>query len=781
MRTNSERTDGLWGRTEAIKSSDDAQRAREAALVSLIAPVLYMASIVSSAVLMGGELGRSDLFFFWLMGQMFLCASLFLLSLRERAELFEGERFAASLSKRFSFVCLGVAWGVVPGGLAMLEAMPAYLVFGAILSGTTLSAALLLQYMPRLGRIVLATTVGGYLANVFFQPDFLSSAASLIILVYFSGLAISTRWYFARFSKRIEEVEETAGRTREINSVLRDVGFATDTCFWSSDTESRITEISNDELLGLEMSRGVIGQELGSLFKASPERDLLRARIARGSEVVALEVELSEEIEIEARYWKLSARPVFVDGAFQGYRGSATDITALRLSEQRAAFLTEYDSATGLLNRNSFTEALKAHLTSDMRETYDSALIWIDLDNFKWINDTFGHGGGDVILKKVAARLEALCEPMDIISRYGGDEFALLISRPRSGGRLLAFVETLTEELQQPHNYANTDVQCGASVGLRRIDQQISDATSLMKEADLALFAAKSTGTGTWKEYSESFKAQVRGQRELAFDLINAIEDNSLNLQYQPIMDAQTGAVAGVEALSRWYHPVRGAVSPSEFIPVAEDNGIIIQLGDRVIENAIAAAVDMPKNTKVGINVSPLQLHSSRLLGLIEQKLEETGVDPNRIELEITESVFLSDNAFILERLHKLKNLGVRIAMDDFGTGFSSLAYLQRFPFDKLKLDQAFVRGIETSDQSCAIARATISMAHALGLKVTAEGVESEAQARFLREQGCDELQGFLFSRPQDQSALIPYLRSMDLLHDTKKTGHDPKVVSMRG
>ncbi|MEM7461020.1 MAG: EAL domain-containing protein [Pseudomonadota bacterium] len=213
---------------------------------------------------------------------------------------------------------------------------------------------------------------------------------------------------------------------------------------------------------------------------------------------------------------------------------------------------------------------------------------------------------------------------------------------------------------------------------------------------------------------------------------------------------------------------MRGTVAPSEFIPIAEDNGIIIALGDRVVEHAINAALEMPGDTKVGINVSPLQLHSSRLLSLISRKLEETKIDPKRIELEITESVFLSDNAFILDRLRKLKDLGLRIAMDDFGTGFSSLAYLQRFPFDKLKLDQTFVRGIETSDQSRAIARATISMAHALNLTVTAEGVESDVQAQFLRDHGCDELQGYLFSRPQDQSALIPYLRSMQLVQETK-------------
>lgn len=781
MLTKSKQPEGLWGGSDSLSSAADVERAREAAMVSLMAPVLYMASLVNSAVLVLSELGKNDIFFFWLMGQTFLCGALFLVSLRERTELFDGQRFADSLTKRFSFVGLGVIWASVPALTAIQAELPAHLLFGAILAGTTLSSALLLQYMPSLGRILLAGTVGGFLANIAFQPDYLSSAISLVMLTYFSGLAISTRWYFARFNRRLTEVEATAGRAREINSVLRDIGFATDTCFWSTNLDGTIVEISNDDLLGPELSQAVMGQDLIGLFQASPERDLLRSRVARGSEIVALELELSENIDIQARYWKLSARPVFIEGSFMGYRGSATDITPLRLSEQRAAFLTEYDVTTGLLNRKSFTQAIQAHLQSDVRDTYDSALIWIDLDNFKWINDTFGHGGGDIILKKVTARLEATCEPLDILARYGGDEFALLISRPRSGDRLSTFVEALTAQLQKPYQYSGTDVQCGASLGLRRIDPDCQDASALIKEADLALYAAKSTGRGGWKEYSEAFKAQVRGQRELANDLINAIEDDKLNLQYQPIIDARTGAVAGVEALSRWYHPIRGAISPSEFIPVAEDNGIIVALGDRVIEHAISAALDMPANTKIGINVSPLQLHSSRLLSLVQQKLEETGINPARIELEITESVFLSDNAFILDRLHKLKSLGVRIAMDDFGTGFSSLAYLQRFPFDKLKLDQTFVSGIETSDQSCAIARATISMAHALGLTVTAEGVESDVQARFLREQGCDELQGFLFSRPQDQSALIPYLRSMNLLHSSKKQISGNKIVRMRG
>ena len=746
----------------------EIEKAREIALITLVAPVLFMAGLVSAAILMLGKTSFSSMFQFWLMGHMLICGLLFLLSTREKSELFEGRRDARSLIKSFPFVVLAVTWGVVPGALTLLEPMTPEVAFGAILSGATLSAAVLLQYMPALGRLVLVTTVGGFLANAVIQPELISSVISLIMLAYFSGLAICTRWYFSSYNKRLTEAETSAERTRELNSVLRDVGFATDTFFWATDENGRICELNNDEMLDAELRAHLVGEDWLSLFRPSAERELLRARTARGSEIVALELELAEHLQADTRYWKLSARPIFEQREFKGYRGSATDISQLRLSEKRAAFLTEYDVLTGLLNRRSFKEALRAHLDSELRHNTDSALIWIDLDNFKWINDTFGHEGGDDVIKLVGKRLELLCEPMDLLCRHGGDEFALLVSRPSTDGRLLKFMNDLTEALQQPFKLGQTDVQCGASVGLRRIESTAMGEVGLMKEADLALLAAKSSGGGVWKEYSEAFQARVRGQRELAQDLETAIAEDALKLQFQPIVDARSGAVTGVEALSRWHHPIRGMISPTEFIAVAENTGIIIALGDRVIEKSLSAAVQMPGETKIGINVSPLQLHSTRLLPLITETLNATGIDPQRVELEITESVFLSDNAFILDRLHRLKDLGVRIAMDDFGTGFSSLAYLQRFPFDKLKLDQAFVRELEVNNQSRAIARASISMAHALNLTVTAEGIETEAQARFLKEQGCDELQGYLYSRPQDEAALIPYLRSMEMVHEAQ-------------
>jgi diguanylate cyclase (GGDEF)-like protein len=774
------KTPAFTAEMEQISTREQANAARNVALISLVSPILFMASLVSAALLLMTDLGRnSGIFGFWLMGQCLVCGALFLLSLRERSELFDGSRFSSSMIKKFSFVGLSVSWGVVPGILALIDPSTPHLVFGAILSGATLSAAVLLQYMPKLGRLILAVTVGGFLSNVVFQPDLQSAAVSMIMLAYFSGLAVCTRWYFARFSRQINEVEESIQRAKDMNSVLRDVGYSTNTCFWRTNASGHLVELSSDAQFGHEIRSHVLGKDIAALFSASGERDLLKARMARGSEIVALELEVDAALETGLSSWRLSARPIFTDGAFTGYQGAATDVSTVRTAEKRAAFLAEYDSLTGFLNRASLTQVIKAHLEAPVNETHESGLIWIDLDNFKWINDTFGHDGGDEILRLVKARIEAETEANDRICRWGGDEFAILATRKREGDELVQFVERLTKALQAPYSLADTDAQCGASLGLRRIDAEAKDVETLMQEADLALYAAKTSGRSSWKEYSDAFKAKIRGQRELAADLKLAVEQDTLSLQYQPIVDPETGAIVAIEALSRWYHPTRGAVSPAEFIPIAEDNGLIVALGDRVVEKALEVAKLIPDSVRVSVNISPLQIHSNRLFSLIEEKLAETGVSPDRLELEITESVFLSDNAFILERLQRLKALGVRIALDDFGTGFSSLAYLQRFPFDKLKLDQAFVRGIETSDQSCAIARATISMAHALDLTVTAEGVESEAQAEFLRIQGCDELQGYLFSRPQNEDAIGPYLRSMRLVSDTRAETADGNVIKL--
>ena len=774
-------TDIAIGSDRNLVPAHTINNARQLALISLISPILYMASLVGAAILSLSELGRSSQsFYFWLVAQCFICAALFLASLREKAVMFDEDMVDRdSQVIGFSIVAIGLCWGIVPGLLAFTEPAAPYLVFGAVLSGLTMSATLMLKYMPRFSMFSLAVIAGGFMANTIFQPDLLSTTLSIIMLAYFGVLVFCSRWYYARFDQRLNVAEELAGRERELNSLLKDVGQTSNTHFWRTDSYGLITEISDPALFYRRNRRDIIGSNLVELFTASKERDLLKARVTRRSEIVALELEVSNATGGASRWWKLSARPVFENGEFTGFRGAASDITDLRRSERRAAFLTEYDSLTGLLNRASFYSAVELRLDQPFAQDMEGGILWIDLDNFKWINDTFGHAGGDDALKSVAHRLETICQEDDIVCRFGGDEFAVLAVRPREGDELQKFVAHLTHTLSAPYRLDNSEVQCSASVGFRRIGPNETDATSLMKEADLALYSAKSDGRAIWKEYSEAFKAKVRGQRELAQDLEKAIGTDELGLEFQPIVDGMTGEVVAVEALSRWQHPTRGTISPTNFIAVAESNGLIIKLGDTIVAKAIEAAVKLPPNIRVGINISPLQIHSSALLDLIERKLAETGVEPGRIELEITESVFLSDNSFVLDRLRHLKRIGLRIVLDDFGTGFSSLAYLQRFPFDKLKLDQAFVRGIETSDQSCAIARATISMAHALDLTVTAEGVETAAQADFLREQGCDELQGYLYALPQSEKALAAFVDGRIDGFGHTSVIDDPKVVSL--
>ncbi|MEO0550663.1 MAG: EAL domain-containing protein [Pseudomonadota bacterium] len=785
MTKTTEEKDGLIAGDAEQQPLYMVSNARELALISLISPILFMGSLVSAAILVMSDLSQvSGVFWFWLLAQCIVCAALFLGSIREKTVLFSKALITESSAvKKFSFIALGAIWGVVPGVLALIEPVPSQLVMGSVLSGLTMSATLLLPAMPGLAKMLLTGIVGCFAANAFFYRDVETTSISLIMLTYFSVLAICARWYYARLSTRLNDIESAAAQARELSSVLKDVGHAADTYFWRTDADGILIE-TDKALADLDVFKKVtVGANLVTLFEPSLERDLLKVRMSRQSEIVALELEIPGQDGAPSSWWKLSARPVYVEGVFDGYRGAASSITSLKASEKRAAFLAEYDALTGLLNRSSFYRAVQLQLDTPPANDCEGGILWIDLDNFKWINDTFGHSGGDQVLQSVSERLQSFCEERDVVCRFGGDEFAVLATRSRQGDGLRQFVEELTEELAKPYDLESSEVQCSASIGFKRIGGSEDDATAatLMKEADLALYSAKSGGRATWKEYSEAFKARIRGQRELARDLQRAIGTNDLQLRFQPIVDGTTKEVIGVEALSRWFHPTRGDISPATFIQVAENNGMIIDLGDAVLEKAIEAAAELPDTVKVGINISPLQIHSSALINLIEEKLAATGVSANRIELEITESVFLSDNKFVLERLGHLKDLGLRIALDDFGTGFSSLAYLQRFPFDKLKLDQAFVRGIETSDQSCAIARATISMAHALNLSVTAEGVETEAQVRFLMEQGCDEMQGYLFARPQAQAELISALkegagRSVKPVH-----GDDSRIISMAG
>jgi diguanylate cyclase (GGDEF)-like protein len=391
------------------------------------------------------------------------------------------------------------------------------------------------------------------------------------------------------------------------------------------------------------------------------------------------------------------------------------------------------------------------------------AVLCLDLDGFKFVNDTLGHAGGDELLAAVAGRLRGFVHAQeDCVARLGGDEFALLrhsVPSPEAAG---ALAQQIVEILSAPYGIQGQEVVIGVSVGVALAPSDADTPEFLLRNADMALYRAKADGRRTYRFFEAGMDARLQARRQLEQDLRTAFQSGQLELHYQPVLDASTGRVSGCEALLRWTHPVRGAISPAEFVPLAEEIGLIGPIGDWALRQACAEAVHWPAEVRIAVNLSPAQFRAERnLVQSVFSALAQSGLSPTRLELEITETVFLADNEGNLATLHRLRALGVRIAMDDFGTGYSSLSYLRAFPFDKIKIDRSFVRDLGSDPQSGAIVEAVTRLASRLSIRTTAEGVETEGQAALLRAEGCHELQGFLFSRALPSAAVREFIRGL--------------------
>jgi diguanylate cyclase (GGDEF)-like protein len=431
-----------------------------------------------------------------------------------------------------------------------------------------------------------------------------------------------------------------------------------------------------------------------------------------------------------------------------------TDVTKRSEAEAHVARLASEDPLTGLPNRRVFRATLD-QLSKRARSSpggrvpqVEFAVLFLDLDRFKVVNDTLGHRIGDLLLQEVARRLRQILQPTDVLSRLGGDEFAVVVTTLKSRSSLETLANRLTETISQPYEIDGHRIQSSVSIGIAIGPADGDNADDLLMAADLALYAVKATGRGTHRFYHRSMNQEINDRRQIEMDLREALEMNHLELHYQPIIDLQRNTVTGFEALARWRHPIKGMVPPSVFIPVAEDSGLILPLGTWALIEACEQAARWPEHLKVAVNLSPVQFSTPNLFGLIESTLAKTKLAPHRLELEITERVFMEDSEKTLSTLHRLKELGVRIAMDDFGTGYSSLSYLRSFPFDKIKVDRAFVSDLAEGTEHVVIVQAVVSIARALGMTTTAEGVETPGQRDFLKALGCDEAQGYLFSAP---------------------------------
>jgi diguanylate cyclase (GGDEF)-like protein/PAS domain S-box-containing protein len=436
------------------------------------------------------------------------------------------------------------------------------------------------------------------------------------------------------------------------------------------------------------------------------------------------------------------------------------DITERKRAEARLAFMAQHDGLTGLPNRNLLRQHMDEILLHTRRSAEKVAVLVLGLDNFKAVNDTLGHGIGDKLLRGVAKRLRSTLREEDTLARLNSDEFAIVqsgLARPEDA---VILAKRLLEAIADPYLLDGHSVVISASIGIAMAPGDGDESEKLLKSADMALSRAKNDSRGTFSFFEAGMDARAQSRRKIELDLRDAIQNDVLRPYYQPLICLSSGRITGFEALVRWPDPERGMVSPAEFIPVAEETGLINGLGGLMLRRACMDAALWPDDVHVAVNLSPLQFRTGNLLSIVMDALKQSGLPAKRLELEITETLLLEKSSQVLATLHALRALGVRISMDDFGTGYSSLSYLRSFPFDKIKIDQSFVRDLGSNRDAQAIVRSIISLGKGLGVTITAEGVETEAELSCLRAEGCHEGQGFLFSRARPNVEIIRLLQA---------------------
>ncbi|CAN7547241.1 EAL domain-containing protein [Bradyrhizobium sp. LjRoot220] len=461
-----------------------------------------------------------------------------------------------------------------------------------------------------------------------------------------------------------------------------------------------------------------------------------------------------------------------------GWVATHEDVTERRRAEERITHLAHYDALTDLPNRTLFHEQLKQELPH-VAAGRQLAVLYIDIDEFKSVNDSFGHMIGDELLKSVAVSLRACVRETDFVARLGGDEFAIVQTGVKGADEVTRLVHRVYDAIRAPYECLGHQVITDASIGIALAPRDGSDVEQILKNADLAMYAAKAAGRRTHRFFQPEMHAEVRARRMLELDLRQAIVDGGFEVYYQPCVSLQDGRITGCEALLRWRHPERGMISPADFVPVAEETGLINQLGEWVLTTACAEAATWPDDIRLAVNVSPVQFKSGTLAFKVIAALAASGLAASRLELEITEAVLIRDDDAALAVLHQLRAIGVRIALDDFGTGYSSLSYLQRFPFDKIKIDRAFVTDIGEPDGSASIVEAVVNIAAARRMTTTAEGVETEQQRDLLRALGCSEMQGYLFSAPKPAADVRTLLSTHRQSPMTERSGRSRKRKSV--
>ena len=621
------------------------------------------------------------------------------------------------------------------------------MVIAALIAISSLSMITLQGRLPSMV-YALASTWTGFLG--FFSMGYSLAVGVLMVMCGFCLALIHRRQSEAR-QRRESEVQKIQSRAGELLSEFEERGQG---WFWETDRQGRITYVSSRiaKLLGSD-NKAMEGRPFASMFAIDSDEHAsertLNFHLSTRSSFTELELRAATQ-ENDERWWSVTGRPVMDNfHNFMGFRGSGSDLTDAKVSERHVTQLARFDSLTKLANRFQMSEWLEKVLSSPRVERRACAVFLIDLDRFKQVNDSLGHPVGDALLKLVAERLRKTVGEKGRVGRLGGDEFQIVLPGNHQEVELGHLAHRVIENLSQPYSIEGQRVIIGASLGISLCPQNGSTSEELIRNADLALYAAKDGGRGRYHFFAHDLHSEAEERHQLESDLRDAVTSGGLELHYQPQVATMTETISGFEALLRWNHPVHGYISPEKFVPIAEETGLITQIGEWVIRTACAVAAQWPDSVRVAVNVSPIQFANPALPSIVTSAIANAGIDPERLELEITESVFLSDDNPTDTMFSALKGIGVRLALDDFGTGYSSLGYLKKAPFDKIKIDQSFVRGATIpGSRNGALIASIVNLAESLGMETTAEGVETMDELDLIRALGCSHIQGFIYERP---------------------------------
>ncbi len=663
---------------------------------------------------------------------------------------------------------------------AMLSPTPDWLLALGSLAILSLAAAALLN-----GRMIsnVAAKLGLWGAPALYSGDW----RAYLLLLAGIGLSLAIAFHemrcMAAQTDAQAEREREQARAEELLAEFEETGRG---WFWETDRRGQVTYVSPPiaDLLGKEQAE-LEGRPFTELFvldaQGGNERTLV-FHLSTRSSFQELQVRAATN-EREERWWSISGRPVLDQyDNFLGFRGSGSDLTETRKSEQHVVELARFDSLTKLANRFQMAEWLEKILDAPREENKACAVFLLDLDRFKQVNDTMGHPAGDALLKQVADRLRSTVGSEGRVGRLGGDEFQVILPGRTARDQLAHLAHRIIESLSQPYSIDGSRITIGASIGVALSPDDGSTSDDLIRNADLALYAAKDGGRGRHHFYAQDLHSDARERQQLEHDLRDAISQGALELHYQPQVQITTEKITGFEALLRWKHPRLGYISPAKFVPVAEDAGLIPQIGEWALRTACQDMAKWPSEVRVAVNVSPLQFASPALPSVVTSALAASGIDAGRLELEITESVFLGDDCKTEAMFAALKRVGVRLALDDFGTGYSSLGYLKSAPFDKIKIDQSFVRGATMEgSRNGAIIAAIVNLAEALDMETTAEGVETLDELDLVRVLGCSHVQGYIYEKPIPADAVLARLAvGLSAMADGPRSARSPRQTMLR-